>query len=124
VDNELNAIQARANAAAAKWNPKSAASVAQLNAELAKVHADLIAYAKANGLKVTGKVYKHKSGDGAGRPGAGTSAAQAESCPGEKRAGGMVCTLESVEIRPILGLPGWITICHYPCVPAPTANRE
>jgi hypothetical protein len=91
---ELEAIQARARAAAAKLDFKNPKAVKQANAELATIHADLVAYAKANGLKLTTKQYKHP---------AGTSAEQ--KCP-EKDG----CALSGAELDAQGNL-----ICTYEC---------
>jgi hypothetical protein len=104
---ELNSIQARARAAAAKLDFKDPKAVKQVNAELSKVHADLVAYAKANGLKLTTRTYKHP---------VGTSAAQ--TCPEKED-----CTLvgASVTDKGVLN-------CIYTCTKIisipPTTNKQ
>lgn len=70
---ELKSIQARASAAATKLDFKDPKSVKQVNAELARVNADLVAYAKGHGLKLTTTTYTNP---------VGTSAVQA--CPAPK----------------------------------------
>jgi hypothetical protein len=60
---ELKAIHARAEAARAKVNPKDPKAFKQAQAELAKVRADLAAYAKGHGLKLTAREYTHPVAD-------------------------------------------------------------
>lgn len=118
-DTQLNAIRARANAAATKVNAKDPNTVKRVNAELARVHSDFMAYAAANGLKVTSKDYSHKSQTGGGQ----TTAAQADSCPGTTSGGGMVCMLTSVEVHTGVFGTGPYVVCHYSCTPQPPQKK-
>jgi len=56
---QLKIFGARANAAAARINVKDSASMKMVNANLKKVHADLVAFAKANNLKLIRKEFTH-----------------------------------------------------------------
>ena len=94
----LTAIQASARAAAAKWSSKDANAVKQANAQLARVKADLVAYAKSNGLNVTTQIDEHP---------VGTSAAQL--CPAAKAG----CVLSKAEVG-----DNGILYCTYTCVVA------
>jgi hypothetical protein len=57
-DPQFKAIQARAGAAAVKMNVKDPKSIKAVNTELANVRAELDAYAKAKGLKLTTTRYR------------------------------------------------------------------
>jgi hypothetical protein len=60
----MGAIEARSSGAYAGLNLNDPASVKKVNAALRKTHADRAAYAKAHGIKLNRKEYKHKVGTG------------------------------------------------------------
>lgn len=101
----LDSIQGRARAAAAKVNVKDPASVKRANAELSRVHAHLTAYARANGIKLTTQTVT------------ATATAQEQSCPGTKTIAGMTCTLTNASV-----VNGKL-ICDYDCFPQPQKSK-
>ena len=106
-DGKLQAIQARAKAVAAKLNFKSPKALKEAQAELASVHADFVAYAKTNGLKLSTKTYTHPVG----------AIAEEQSCPGEKNDGKMNCILSSATVY-----EGHL-ICYYSCIVVPEKKQ-
>jgi hypothetical protein len=96
---QLKSIQARAKSAAAKLNSKDANSVKQTNAALSGVRADLVAYAKANGLKL--RTHTNQS-EGI--------AEESQSCLEFKKSGNMNCYLTGAEVR------DGTLFCIYSCV--------
>lgn len=105
-DAQFGAIQARANAAATKLKAKDAKSVSRANAELAKVHADLVAYTQKNGLKITTETVRQHG------------VAMVQACSGTQTIAGMKCTLRGSKI-----LDGSL-ICDYDCVPQPKTIKQ
>jgi hypothetical protein len=59
---ELTSLGARAGAVATGLNVKDPASVKRVNAELKKIQGDLLAFAKANNLKLIKKETLHMPG--------------------------------------------------------------
>ena len=58
---QLKDLGARAQAAAIEMNAEDPASVQRVNAELKRVHADLVAFAKAHNLELIKKEYANES---------------------------------------------------------------
>ena len=106
-DGQLKSIQARARGAASKAVSKDPKIARQAQAQLASVHADLVAYAKTNGLKLITRTFQHP---------VGTSAEQ--SCPHAQKDGTMECTLT----KATLGNDGNLH-CQYDCV-VPPENKQ
>jgi hypothetical protein len=77
----------------------------QVNAELAKVHTDLVAYVRANGLKLTTTEYTHKSG---------TAAAEQE-CGGNNKSRTLVKAYTDKDRT---------LHCLYDCVPPATEKKQ
>jgi len=97
---ELKAIQARARGAASKAVSKDPKIAREAQAQLASVHADLVAYAKTNGLKLITKTFQHP---------VGTTAEQ--SCPHSTKDGTLECTLTKATLDNDGNLH-----CQYDCV--------
>ena len=107
-DSQLQAIQARAKGAAAKLNPKDPKAFKQANAELAGIHADLVAYARKIGLKLTTKTYTKRGG-----------AIAEQSCASTSKNGNLECTLTKATLNKDGNLH-----CYYDCVVPPEMKKE
>jgi hypothetical protein len=101
---KLDDIRARANAAAPLAQSPDPKIAKKGNTTLAKVHAELSAYASQHGLTLTKVERTHKIGK------------EAEGCPGTTEVDGKKCTLVFV----LLDKKG-VLHCSYDCVAIPKA---